>query len=280
MGIFSKMKWSLLVVLTAGLVFSPFPAFAQSSNPLSNVQSYKIYYDYPTDAILNQMQAYDAVMIEPVLYTKDQIETIQQSGTLVYGYINTMEADNWNTALISQLEESDFFHRDGERVYYPEWDSYLTDITSDHYQQVLLAEIEKQITAKGLDGVFLDTVGNIDNEHCGSDVLDDQRAGMAVFLQEIRRQHPSLSLIQNWGFGTLSTTTYPYVDGIMWENFNYSTVSTNQWSQNRIEDLQQLQTETGLEVLTVSFTEKTKSTNYAASKNFKHYHESSHYNAW
>lgn len=280
MGILTKMKRSFLVVLAAGLVLSPLSTSAQSSHPLSNVQSYKIYYDSPTEAVLNKMQAYDAVMIEPVFYTKSQIETIQQSGTLVYGYINTMEADNWNTALISQLEESDFFHRDGERVYYPEWDSYLTDITSDHYQQVLLAEIEKQVADKGLDGVFLDTVGNIDNEHCGSDVLDDQRAGMAVFLQEIRRQYPSLSLIQNWGFGTLSTTTYPYVDGIMWENYNYSSVAKDQWSLDRMQDLKQLRQETGLEILTVSFSQKSKSQRLAESHGFIHYHESSHYNAW
>ena len=30
-------------------------------------------------------------------------------------------------------------------------------------QEVLLIEIEKQVVQKGLDGVFLDTVGNIDS---------------------------------------------------------------------------------------------------------------------
>ena len=37
------------------------------------------------------------------------------------------------------------------------------NLTSTHYQDILLAEIEKQIVQKGLDGVFLDTVGNINS---------------------------------------------------------------------------------------------------------------------
>lgn len=39
-------------------------------------------------------------------------------------------------------------------MYFSEWDSYLVDMTSAHYQELLLEEIKTQIVQKGLDGVF------------------------------------------------------------------------------------------------------------------------------
>jgi len=270
---------SFIVILSAFML--PFNACAASDNPLSQFKTYKIYYDSPTPDLLKKMQELDAVMIEPVFYSQEQIQVIQQSGTKVYGYINIMEADKWNTELFNQLNENDFFYRNQKRVYYSEWDSYLMDITSIHYQEILLNEVTTQISAKGLDGIFLDTVGNIDNEHSSSqDILEEQRNGLVSLLERIQEKHPNLSMIQNWGFDTLKTATSPYVDGIMWENFNYSTVSNDQWSQNRIKDLKTLRKQSGIQILTVSFSEKANSTNYAESHGFIHYHEPDHYNAW
>ncbi|WP_313122462.1 putative glycoside hydrolase, partial [Exiguobacterium sp.] len=146
-----------------------------------------------------------------------------------------------------------------------------TDITSKHYQAVLMKEVEKQIVQKGLDGVFLDTVGNIDNEHADQPVvLEQQRIGMKNFLKSLKKKHASLSLIQNWGFGTLKYRTYPYVDGIMWENFNYSTVANDQWSKDRMTDLQKLNQSQDIKTLTISSVQGTKSETLAQKNGFLH----------
>ena len=43
----------------------------------------------------------------------------------MYGYINVMEADKWNTALYQQLKEEDFYRdKQGERMYFAKWDSF------------------------------------------------------------------------------------------------------------------------------------------------------------
>lgn len=278
MGIISlKRTMSILCMFVLGMFFlTPLTEASQRTNLLDNVKTYKIYYDAPSKSKITKMQQYDLMIIEPVFYSASQIKDIKKNGTKVYGYINTMEADNWNVDFINQLHESDFFHREGNRVHYSEWDSYLTDITSTHYQSVLLKEIEKQIVAKGLDGVFLDTVGNIDNEHSSQpNVLEEQRTGMAQFLQNVKASHPSLSLIQNWGFGTLTTHTYPYVDGIMWESFNYGVVANDQWSKNRISELKTLNDLYNIKTLTVSSAQGTQSATFSRSNGFIHFHSNS-----
>lgn len=278
MGIFSaKRIVSLCCAFVVGFaLWTPHQAVAKASNPLANVESYKIYYDMPSKSKIKKMQQYDLVIIEPVYYTAAQIKELQKFGTKVYGYINTMEADKWNVDFIKQMNESDFFHRNGQRVHYAEWDSYLVDMTSTHYRELLTREVEKQIVAKGLDGAFLDTVGNIDNEHSEQPtILKAQRDGMSQFMGTLNELYPSLSLIQNWGFGTLKSHTYRYVDGIMWESFNYNVVSKDQWSKNRIQELRTLDTTHNIKTLTVSSAQQAKSKAFAKENGFIHFHANS-----
>ncbi|AKG04829.1 glycosyl hydrolase [Salimicrobium jeotgali] len=282
-----KRKKRLPVYLLTSLLFA-FSAFlvsdritASKESPLAHIETYKIYYDAPTPAIIDEMSEYDVMIIEPFYYTNQQIEEIRKDGTLVYGYINTMEADQWNTPLFQKLKEEDFFVRNSKRVYYEEWDSYLTDITSSHYQKVMADEVQKQIVDKGLDGAFLDTVGNIDNEHGGDpQVLHAQREGLTDWLTLLKDRHPDLSLIQNWGFDTLATASSPYVDGIMWEGFHFSDVVYDEWAQDQVYKLRKVREMDGVEVLTVSHQQPGESKGLSTANRFKHYHEPTNYNEW
>lgn len=254
---------------------------SEGTFPLSKMKNYKIFYDSPNKNILREMKNYDVVIIEPVYYTRQQVRAIQRGGTKVYGYINALEADRWNEALYTQMEEKDFFHRRGSRVYYKQWDSYLMNMDEDHYRQVLLNEVTKQVHAKGCDGVFLDTVGNIDYEHeSDPEILRTQRAAMAAFMQSIKDKHPKLAIIQNWGFDTLSAVTYPFVNGIMWEGFEYSAIAGDEWAQQKIAKLKKLRKKHKIQVLTVSGREEEKSRQYAEALGFCHFHSLHGYNVW
>ncbi|RWZ60554.1 glycosyl hydrolase [Halobacillus fulvus] len=266
----------LLLMVVISLMF-----FFSSSQPLKNVNSYKIYYDPPTAAIIEEMQNYDLILIEPVFYSAEDVKKIKKSGTLVYGYINAMEADRWNTDLFDRMEDRDFFEQNGKRIYYEQWDSYLMDMTSDHYRQTLTDEVERQILSKGLDGAFLDTVGNIDNEFLSEpQTWDEQTDGLVKWLSTLKSSFPDLSLIQNWGFTTLEQKTSSYVDGFMWEGFDYSSIVQDDWSLENLQRLKEIRKKHDLQVFTVSTMEERKSAKLASSHRFVHYHNSSTYNDW
>ncbi|PRO67057.1 endo alpha-1,4 polygalactosaminidase [Alkalicoccus urumqiensis] len=271
--------WSLVILLAAAFSFLLPGSAGAEEWKVSDMNNYQIFFNNPNDEIIEDMKNFDLVIIEPQHYTPEQIAEIQSGGTRVLGYINVMEADNWNTEVMSQMQDDDFFYRDGGRIYYPQWDSYLTDITSERVHSILLEQIERHVQNKQIDGIFLDTVGNIDNEHSGSD-LSEQRAGLEQFLQKVRAQvGEDMQLVQNWGFDTLAETSVPYVDGITWENFEVSTISQDSWAQSQIERLQQLQQDEGIAVLTVSFEEEA-SYEYAAELGFIHEHDPDYYNVW
>ncbi|WP_158570780.1 endo alpha-1,4 polygalactosaminidase [Exiguobacterium sp. AM39-5BH] len=250
-------------------------------NPLDGVKNYQVYYGHPTEAILKDMQNYDLVIIEPLHYTKAQVEQIKARGTKVLGYISVMEVATWNTGLMSKLQSGDFFTRNGQRVHYSEWDSYLTNIASPHFQGLLLTEIQNQVIAKGIDGVFMDTVGDIDNEHLNNPtVLKQQRDGLVNFLKQARARYGDIAMVQNWGFDTLETSTAPYVDGIMWESFNVDTIKSDAWSQNMIKKLQAVDAKHSVKTLTISTRLSADSHKLAKDSGFIHFHEADAYVNW
>ncbi|WP_161568903.1 endo alpha-1,4 polygalactosaminidase [Exiguobacterium sp. SL-9] len=250
-------------------------------NPLDGVKNYQVYYGHPTETILKDMQNYDLVIIEPLHYTKAQVEQIKARGTKVLGYISVMEVATWNTGLMSKLQSGDFFTRNGQRVHYSEWDSYLTNIASPHFQGLLLTEIQNQVIAKGIDGVFMDTVGDIDNEHLNNPtVLKQQRDGLVNFLKQARARYGDIAMVQNWGFDTLETSTAQYVDGIMWESFNADTIKSDAWSQNMIKKLQAVDASHSVKTLTISTRQSADSHKLAKDSGFIHFHEADAYVNW
>jgi endo-alpha-1,4-polygalactosaminidase (GH114 family) len=252
------------------------------STPLDHTQSYKVFYDEPTVKIQRQMKNYDLIIVEPAYYTKELVSELQKSGTKLYAYVSVMESNTWNTERAKSFEPQDFFMRDGNKVHFAAWDSYLMDMTSPHYRSILMNDIQTQVVDKGFDGVFFDTVGDIDDQFLGKDAAqyDAQKKGFVTFLEEINVAHEGLSKIQNWGIELFTTDTAQYMDAIMWESFEYKTVSTDKWAQKKINGLQALQQQHNFKVLTLSFGDHKPSLKYAKKLDFVHYAEKSNFNRW
>ncbi|MGX6443170.1 putative glycoside hydrolase [Neobacillus sp. K501] len=228
------------------------PNMIPFNNPLTNVKNYKIYYGEVNDSEAEQLGNYDMAILEPHQVNKEHVSKIKETGTLTFGYISIMELQNWDKKFVSKVKESDYLLDNAEKIYIDKWDTYLMDIASTRYQQLLINEIEEEIIQKKFDGIFLDTVGDIDDfYHDNEEVSAHLRAGYHVLLQTITQKYPDMLLIQNWGFPTLKTISKDYVDGIMWEDFNKKQLTNSQWGQKWVKYLQKLQQKENLAVFTV-----------------------------
>lgn len=247
-------KYPVLAVqfLFSLLLTQCFPNMSHFINPLTNVKNYKIYYGQVNDSEAEQLGNYDMAIVEPHQIKKEHVKKIKETGTLTFGYISIMELPAWNEAFVEKVKASDYLLVDGEKVYVDEWDTYLMDITNTHYQQLLLHEIEKEIIQKQLDGIFLDTVGDIDDFfHENERMTAHLRNGYLELLQTINRKYPDQLLIQNWGFPTLRTVSKDYVDGVMWEGFAKKELTESRWGQKWITFMHALQKKENLAVFTV-----------------------------
>lgn len=269
---------------TLNLATTVEPAPTEPTSSISDVIDYRYYLDSGSETVVEGMKQNDLVIVEPVVMEQQYIEEAQSAGTLIYGYINSMEADNWNTELMERFREEAFYHdENGDRLYIDLWDAYLMDISNPHYQDVMLEEIGNRIVERGLDGVFLDTVGSIEDYHSGNPaVMKQQQAGMKVFMQRIKETYPGLSIAQNWGFDTLENYTAPYIDFIMWESFNAADIQSDPWYTDNINMLKSIREQHGVEVFVVAFEDEAASKQIADEHGFKNVFnaEGSYYNKW
>jgi polysaccharide biosynthesis protein PelA len=231
---------SMVVFRTIVILFLASSLFILSSfgpvrNPLSKVENYTIYYGEVDQDILDELSNYQLVIMEPLQLTKDQAQFLRNKGTIVLGYISLMELEKWNKPFVEKVIEEDYYLRNNEKIYIETWDTYIMDISKDHYQSLLMDEIKEEIIGKELDGVFFDTIGDIDDYfHEEPQAQKRLRAGYIKLIEEIQSANPDLLLVQNWGFETYQTSSFPYVDGLLWEDFKESKLTNSKWGQKWI----------------------------------------------
>ncbi|HEU4965141.1 MAG TPA: endo alpha-1,4 polygalactosaminidase [Bacilli bacterium] len=255
----SLLSLSLSVALSLGVSNTAYadsrPAVSQAQAVaatalLEDVQTYTIFYGEPTPSALRKLSRYDLVVVEPRLWSASQVQQVRAKGVRVYGYLSVLEQHESST-LLAQAQAEDFLEVEGERDYRTLWNSWSMNINADHYRSLLLQDYREQILDKRLDGVFLDTVGNVDDEIWPQNVSDRQRDGVVTFIQALHDAHPDKGIVQNWGVETLKDRTAASIDGILWEDFDHRSAAEDEWTQDRLAELDKLRLQNGLRVFTV-----------------------------
>lgn len=213
------------------------------------MQTYRILYQDVTTDDLALLRTVDAAILEPRFVTRELAAILREARTLTFGYLSVMETPTWNGERFERLRADDFWEEDGARLHFPEWDSYLMDLRSPHYRSLLLEEVERHVLQKNMDGLFLDTVGDLTEYIPAGRVREEMQAAYRDLLAEIVRRAPTLKLLQNRGFDSL-----PYVGaklyGLLWEDWRGDMVQ-DEWVRVRLDMLERWQ-RGGMHVLTLS----------------------------
>jgi hypothetical protein len=219
------------------------------NGPLDQVKQYIIYYGALNSSVMAGLKQVDMAIVDPHHFSVEQVQELQAAGTSLWGYISVMEWPSWNVTREKALQDTDFLRLHGSRRHFPTWDSYLMDLRQAHYREVLLEEIKNQLVDKSFHGVFLDTVGDID------DYMDDYLLSSEMIesylklLSEIQSQSPQLGRLQNRGFEFLDQTA-PYLDGFLWEGWQEDQTD-HVWVQHQLKKLTKWR-KAGLKLFSVS----------------------------
>ncbi|WNQ10950.1 putative glycoside hydrolase [Paenibacillus aurantius] len=208
---------------------------------------YIIYYGPGDDQAVSRLSGYSLAVIEPRHFSKEGLQELRRAGTVLYGYVSFVE-QNENSPDFRRLKEEWYYQDDGKKQKNPEWNSWIMDLRKNSYREFLMDTLREEIIGKGLDGVLIDTVGDIDDFPWNEEDKAGMREGYWKLLEQIRNEFPGLKLIQNWGFQTALTTSQEYLDGIMWENFSWSSVKRDEWSRVNYEAIRR----SGLSLYVVS----------------------------
>lgn len=247
-------KWLILLIpLLLLFPLKRLPVFASPSfEEVNAIQSFKIYYGWSSPEVVEELKNYDLIVIAAHAFSNEDIENLQQAGTKVIGYLSVMQLENWNDEWKKNIVESDYYDHDGERLYIEEWDTYVMDIRQDHYRELLWQKVEDDIKSKQLDGIFFDTVDDLDayfNED--PETLKQMRESFGKFIKVLRFEYPSWYFIQNRGFDTYKQVSHKWMDIVLWESFRKERLKENDWGQKWLRYFQKQQRKQEIRVWSV-----------------------------
>lgn len=221
--------------------------------PFQHIQSFMVFYGWSSPEIMKKLKKHDLVVIAPHAFKKEEIRSLQESGTIVLGYVSLIQLENWNEQLKKDVKESDYYKRNGEKLQVKSYNTYIMDLRESHYRNILLNKIENEIVNKELNGVFFDTVDDIDYYfEDQQDVQNAYRVAYINLLADIRKKYPKLSTLQNRGFDTFKMSTRNKVDGFLWESFDMEKIQKSKWSKKWLSYLKEQHDEETVRVFTIT----------------------------
>lgn len=186
--------------------------------------------------------------MEPEGQTESDLKLMREANTLVLAYVSIMELGDFHP-LFSRLEPDDFLVVHGKNVYKEAYRTYVLNLTSKRWRGLLLHHIGRLLLKAGYDGIFMDTIGDVESPELPAVERDGQMQAAAELVKDIRRAFPEHVLVQNNGLEALCTLTAPYLDGLCWENPPFARKESMDWCHAVLERTLHLQTEFGLRVL-------------------------------
>lgn len=198
------------------------PVFAAgaASEKLADVRNYVLYYGAVADDDLAALGQYDLVVIDPQVLGEDaagKIAALKSGGALVIGYLSYFEVADWHR--YRSRVPAEWHLKIGGETWTPWGNNHAVDLTVPEWRALLVELTASEIMAYGCDGVFMDTLADLDHPDLPEEIRSAQLQGLETLMQELRQAYPDFIFIGNWTLqGTLPVMA-PYVDVICWENF-------------------------------------------------------------
>lgn len=206
--------------------------------------NYALYYGAGQS---ERLSGYDVAVVEPAGQTADGLRQLRQAGTLVFAYVSIVEIASYH-AQFGLLRESDFLRLDGKPLTNETFGTYMLDLMSERWRGLLHHHIGRLLLGDGYDGLFLDTIGNVEMHALPHALRERQLSAAADLVHHLKRWFPEHLLIQNNGLERLCLHTADAIDGICWENPPFHRPESTEWVDAITARLQEMAERKGLKV--------------------------------
>ena len=178
------------------------------------ISSFAVYYGFGREKELSQ---YGLAIIDPAGHDKSAVDNLKKSSTLAVAYLSFLELSPENKAL-PMMSEKDFLYQNGQPLKNIEYNNLLADFCSDKWQKILFERISELYLGFGYDGIFIDTLADIEYFDMSELMRSEQLSAVIAFLRRVRARFPELILLQNNGTEFIYNYTAELIDGICIEN--------------------------------------------------------------
>ncbi|SCY17924.1 Glycoside-hydrolase family GH114 [Nonlabens sp. Hel1_33_55] len=201
----------------------------------------------------NTVSGLDYVVVEPQLFSPEDVSLLKTQNKKVLAYISLGEV---NAAAVHYQEIKK------ETLQYNEiWNSYVIDIAAPQTREALFSLIEEHLAVKKFDGLFLD---NLDN-YTSFGPTPNNKAALVSFLKELKVRFRESVLMQNAGLQIVDATE-PYIDIVAVESvasdYNFETqqyqMRSNDGFEERLNSTVEIRDTYNLPILLIEYADSQK----------------------
>lgn len=197
---------------------------------------------------IEAFKGYDVVVVEPENHTPEEIDELRQSNTIVLAYVSMMESGPHHV-LWPKVTPSMYLKDATGPVRQEMYNTTLMDLTVDKWRGLVSRHIGQLLKVGHYDGVFLDTLGDIERPYLPKQTQIYEAA--CEWIAQLRGWFPNSIIIQNNGLEFVCLRTAPYVDGFVWENPPLDEKSAQTWVARIADRLHELERQHHLKVITL-----------------------------
>jgi len=172
------------------------------------INNFCLYYGHGREDDLGR---FELAVVEPLGQRKSGVRLIKEKGALVLAYISVLELSMFH-AQSTELRPDDFLCVDGVPLQNISYHNWIMDPRSDRWRHRLLDKAFDLIEGHGYDGLFLDTIGDVEDKRLPSAVAGQALVAAAKLVYDLRNAFPEHILVQNSGLVKLRELTARYVD--------------------------------------------------------------------
>ncbi|TQR11847.1 hypothetical protein [Psychrobacillus lasiicapitis] len=202
-------------------------------------KNYALYYGYGK---MKELSSFDLIIVEPKAYTIPQFQELKYTNKVILTYLSLLEVHPTDS-VFQDLTKEDLLIVDGEPLKNNEFGTYLVNLKSKKWMEHLLKNIQHHLEEIEADGLFLDTIGDIESQALPPNMQSIQLKAIVNFLHILKMLYPNHLLIQNNGLNTVVLETAPYIDGIFWENPPFTIEKSKEWTDLIVQRLSLLKKE-------------------------------------
>lgn len=208
-----------------------------------NIDDYILYYGCGGE---QELSVWNMAVVEPSGHDRDGIMKLKQNGTIVIAYLSVMEIhpSDPDFAVIND----NLMKYGSELIKNDVFGTYLVDMGSCIWNEFLIHKALKLCLKDGYDGVFLDTIGDVETSLVPAALRRFQLIHAVNFVKTLRDRLPDKILVQNNGIEELYMYTSDYIDGCCWEGPDFFDSSRKQYNACILKALESMNAE-GLRIL-------------------------------
>ena len=190
-----------------------------------NIKNFSLYYGIGNS---EELSKYDLTIVEPLGQNEISVKEMQAKGTLVIAYVSVVEIFE-SFPNYKFLRDEDLLKIDNKRVMNKEFNTYLINLKSKRWLSILMHHISNLILNNNYDGIFLDTIADVEFELFDEELQESLICGAVELITKIRELYEDIIIIQNNGISKLIESTFEIIDGVCWENPNLWDIDNSDW---------------------------------------------------